>query len=167
MTLPEGRRHVLLEELEAARARFVAALADVEPDLFTVPGLMETWSARDLVEHVAFWSDHGAEALELASSGRGGDFGYESSQTDAMNAVTLAHAAALTPAEVLAHEQAAFRRLRDSLAAIDPVLLNLVLGNGDAVEAVVRYDGPDHYDEHTEHIRAWFDGQTQPDEDDA
>ena len=24
------------------------------------------------------------------------------------------------------------------------------------VEAVVRYDGPDHYAEHTAHLRAWF-----------
>jgi hypothetical protein len=159
------RRRELLQALEAARTRFVAALADVEPDLFTVPGLMETWSARDLVEHVAFWSDHGADALELAANGRGAEFDYDSSQTDAMNVETLAHASTLTPGEVTEHEQVAFERLRHHLAALDPTLLDQVLGNGDTVERVIRYDGSDHYDEHTEHIRAWFTGEAEPDDD--
>lgn len=165
MTSPDARRHSLVEELENARARFIAALTDVEPDLFTVPGLMETWSARDLVEHVAFWSDHGADALEQAASGHGADFDYDSSQTDAMNAETLAGASTLTPGEVTEHEQVAFERFRDDLTELDPSLLDLVLGNGDTVERVIRYDGPDHYDEHTEHVRAWFTGQAEPDED--
>jgi hypothetical protein len=33
------------------------------------------------------------------------------------------------------------------------------------VEKVVRYDGPDHYREHTEHLRAWF-GEDPTDDDD-
>ncbi|HLY35568.1 MAG TPA: maleylpyruvate isomerase N-terminal domain-containing protein [Candidatus Limnocylindria bacterium] len=165
MTSSEGRRHALVEDLEAARARFIAALTDVEPDLFTVPGLMETWSARDLVEHVAFWSDHGADALELAAAGHGADFEYDSSQTDAMNAETLRGASTLTYGEVTKHEQVAFERFRDDLAGLDPSLLDLVLGNGDTVERVIRYDGPDHYDEHTGHIRAWFTGEDEPDGD--
>lgn len=161
---PEERRSVLLAELDAARARFIAALADVEPDLFTVPGLMETWSARDLVEHVAFWSGHAADALELATSGHGNDFAYDSSQTDAMNAETLAGASRLTPGQVTEHEQVAFARFRDALASLAPDVLDLVLGNGDTVERVIRYDGPEHYDEHTEHLRAWFTGQQETDD---
>ena len=162
---PQERRADLLAELEAARARFIAALADVEPELFSVPGLMETWSARDLVEHVAFWSDHGAGALELAAAGRGSAFDYDASQTDAMNAATLARASALAPAQVTEHERVAFERFRDALATLDPDVLDLVLGNGDAVERVIRYDGPDHYAEHTEHLRAWFTGQQETDDD--
>ena len=26
----------------------------------------------------------------------------------------------------------------------------------DGEQAVIRYDGPDHYAEHTAHLRAWF-----------
>lgn len=162
---PEERRAALVAGLDAARARFIAALADVEPDLFTVPGLMETWSARDLVEHVAFWSDHGADALELAASGHGNDFAYDASQTDAMNAETQAGASTLPPAEVMQHERVAFERFSADLASLDPGLLDLVLGNGDTVERVIAYDGPDHYAEHTEHIRAWFTGPREADDD--
>ncbi len=40
------------------------------------------------------------------------------------------------------------------MADLDEELLDLRLGNGDTVEAVIRYDGPDHYAEHAEHFRA-------------
>jgi hypothetical protein len=70
----------------------------------------------------------------------------------------------MTPMEVTEHEQVAFERFRDDLAALDPMLLDLTLGNRDTAEAVIRYDGPDHYAEHTEQIRAWFTGQSEGDE---
>lgn len=157
------RRDALVDQLATARDAFLTALTDVEADLFTTPGLLEEWSARDLVAHVAFWSAHGADALELAAAGRGPDFDYDSSQTDAMNAEVFAGASTLPPKEAYERERVAFDRFRDGLAALDPRLLDLTLGNGDMVEAVVRYDGPDHYAEHTEHVRAWFTGQPEPD----
>lgn len=165
MSGTEDRHAALLRELESARARFVAAVADVEPDLFAAPGLMEDWSARDLVEHVASWSDHGADALESAVEGRGAEFDYDTADTDAINAGIAKRAQALAPEAVLEHERAAYRRFRERLAGLDPALLDLVLGNGDTVAEVVRYDGPEHYAQHTEHIRAWFSGQPEPEDD--
>ena len=67
--------------------------------------------------------------------------------------------------EAYEREQVAFERFRDDLAELDPTLLAATLGNGDSVEAVVRYDGPDHYAEHTEHVRAWFTGRADRDDD--
>ena len=160
-----SERDALIADLEAARDAFVGALADVDPDLFTAPGLVGDWSARDLVAHVAFWCDHGADALELAASGKGGDFDYDTNQTDAINEEVFAGASTLTPMEAYEREQVAFERFRDDLAELDPTLLAATLGNGDSVEAVVRYDGPDHYAEHTEHVRAWFTGRADRDDD--
>jgi peptidoglycan/xylan/chitin deacetylase (PgdA/CDA1 family) len=159
------RRDRLVTELQDAREAFVGAVADVDPDLFTAPGLLGAWSARDLVAHVAFWSDHGADALELAAAGKGGDFDYDSTQTDAINEEVFAGASTLTPMEAYEREQVAFERFRDVLSQLDPSLLDLTLGNDDTVEKVVRYDGPDHYAEHTEHIRDWFNGRTESDDD--
>ena len=164
MTSRGDRRDALVGELEAAHAAFVRAVADVEPDLFLVPGLMEAWSARDLVEHVAFWSDHGADALESAASGSGAAFDYDTAETDAINAGVAIRAASLDREAVLEHEGAAFARFRDRAAQLDPDLLDLKLGNGDTVEEVVRYDGPDHYAQHTEHLRAWFTGAPETDD---
>ena len=157
----------LLAALDAAREDFLDALGEVDADLVTVPGVMDDWSVRDLVVHVAFWVDHAADALALAASGRGAEFAYASSETDAMNARTLDEGRSVSPADALAREEAAFGRLRELLASLDPSLMGHRLGNGDTVEEVVRYDGPDHYLEHTGHLRAWFGADADGDDDEG
>jgi hypothetical protein len=156
----------LLAELDAAREAFLEALSNVDADLVLAPGVVDDWSVRDVVVHVAAWDDHGADALALAAAGRGGEFAYSTADTDAMNERILAEARAVSPAEALEREERAFGRLRGAVEALDPALLSHRLGNGDSVEEVIRYDGPDHYAEHTEHIRAWFgaDGEEEDDE---
>jgi hypothetical protein len=146
----------LLAELDAAHADFLDALGTVDADLVTVPGVVEEWSVRDLVVHVAFWADHAAGALDLATTGRGEEFAYSPNETDAMNARVLEEGRSVSPSDALAREDAAFDGLRDRVATLDPALLGHRLGNGDTVEQVIRYDGPDHYAEHTAHLRAWF-----------
>ena len=73
-----------------------------------------------------------------------------------MNARVLEEGRSVSPSDALAREDAAFDGLRDRVATLDPALLGHRLGNGDTVEQVIRYDGPDHYAEHTAHLRAWF-----------
>lgn len=155
---------VLLDAMDAARGDFMDALADVDADLATAPGVLDDWSVRDLVVHVAAWSDHAASALALAAEGRGAEFAYSGGDTDAMNARFLADGRSVAPAEALAREEAAFGRFRAAVAGLDPSLLTRKLGNGDTVEEVIRYDGPDHYAEHTAHLRAWFGADADEDE---
>lgn len=154
----------LLEELDAARAAFVDALAEVDADLVTAPGVLGDWSVRDLVVHVAAWSEHGADALELATAGRGEQFAYSKADTDAMNERFADEARAISPARALEREEAAFGRFREAVAALDPARRTERLGNGDTIEAVIRYDGPDHYTEHAGHVRAWFTADTGADD---
>lgn len=155
----------LLAALDAARSDFLAALADVDEDLATVPGVMEEWSVRDLVVHVAFWAEHASGAIDLATGGRGPEFAYSTEDTDAMNARVLAEGRSVSPSEALEREEAAFTGLRDRVRNLDPALLGLELGNGDTVEAVIGYDGPEHYAEHTAHLRAWFGADAEDAED--
>jgi hypothetical protein len=150
--------------LEAARADFLDALANVDADLVTVPGVMDDWSVRDLVVHVAAWAEHAAAALDLAASGRGAEFAYSTDETDAMNERILSEGRSTSPAAALAREDDAFAGLRRRVEGLDPAMLGLRLGNGDTVEQVIRYDGPDHYAEHTAHLRAWFGTDDEPDE---
>jgi hypothetical protein len=157
----------LLDALDAAREDFHDALAAVDAELVTAPGVVGDWSVRDLVVHVAAWDEHGTAALELATSGRGDDFAYSTADTDAENDRIEAEALRTSPSDALAREERAFADFRAAIAALDPELLGHQLGNGDSVEAVIRYDGADHYGEHTEHIRAWFsadDGDSDEDE---
>jgi hypothetical protein len=141
----------LITELEQEREAFLAAL-----DALPNPEgrrIVDSWDGRDLTVHVAYWSDHGANAVRLASAGRGAEFDYDSSKTDEMNAGAAARGHGLPLATALANEAAAHERLATSLAELDEPLLDLQLGTGDTVEDVVRYDGPDHYAEHTAQLR--------------
>ncbi len=146
------RVNALLDELAQERGAFVEALEALpNPEGRTV---IAAWDGRDLVIHAAFWSEHGASAVELAGSGRGAAFDYDNAQTDAINAATAAAGHATSLADAMTREVAAYERFRDALASLDEALLDLHLGNGDLVEDVVRYDGPDHYAEHAGHLRA-------------
>jgi len=159
-----AERDGLLEELDASRAEFHDALAAVDATLVTVPGVMGEWSVRDLVVHVAAWCEHGAGALALAAENRAGEFAYDKSQTDAINERLLSEARETSPADALRREDQAFTDFRDRISALEESHLAVVLGNGDSVEAVIRYDGPDHYAEHTEHLRAWFGSGDEDDD---
>jgi hypothetical protein len=157
----------LLGELDAQRAAFLEALDAVEPELVTAPGLVGEWSVRDLLVHIAFWCEHGADALALATGGRGAEFDYRHDQTDAMNAALAAEAADLPPPEARLREEEAFLAFRGAVQALDPEILDLRLGNGDTVAEVINYDGPEHYEEHAADIRAWFGGGSIDDEADG
>jgi len=155
----------LVGELESERESFLAALEMVDLELVTVPGVVEDWSVRDLIVHVAFWAEHATEALGLAIAGRGDDFAYDTGQTDAMNARLLETSRQMTTDAALQREERAFDAFSAALRSLDPALLDLRLGNGDTVAEVVAYDGPEHYREHAGHLRAWFDDAE--DDDDA
>jgi hypothetical protein len=79
-----------------------------------------------------------------------------------MNEAILAEASEISPGAALAREERAHAILREAVAGLDDESLGTGLGNGDTLEEVIRYDGPDHYAEHTAHLRAWF-GDEQDD----
>ena len=158
-------RDGLLADLDAAHDAFHEILAAVDLDLATVPGVMEDWSVRDIVHHLAKWCEHASEALALAADGRGEAFAYSTNDTDRMNERFLADGRAVSPQDALANEESAFADLRARIATLDESLLGLRLGNGDTVGEVIVYDGPEHYAEHTEHLRAWFDATEDEDDD--
>ena len=97
-------RSALVRDLDAARDAFHDALADVDADLVTVPGVVDDWSVRDIVVHVAFWAEHAANAVDLAATGNGDAFDYSPDQTDAMNERLLAEARSISPADALVRE---------------------------------------------------------------
>lgn len=142
----------LLDELDQRRGDFMAVLGALPPGEVERP-LLDSWTARDLVWHCGFWSEHGAEAVELAAAGRGDEFRYDSAETDAINASEAEVGRRQEPSTIAMREEAAYARFREALSAMSDDLLDLRLGNGDTVEDVIRYDGPDHYAEHAAHLR--------------
>ena len=159
-------RDALLVELDAAHEVFHELLGRVDAELVAVPGVMEDWSVRDIVHHLAVWCDHGSEAIALAASGNGAEFAYSTADTDAMNERFLAEGRTVSPNEALRREERAFAGFRERIAGLDPALVGQRLGNGDTVGDVIVYDGPEHYTEHSEHLRAWFGEEPTDDADD-
>ena len=163
-TLTRSQR--LAVELVTERDAFLAALADVEPDLLTVPGLLGEWSARELVAHLGYWAGHAAEALHYAEQGRSAEFEVEAQDVDARNATVAQVAASTDMATVRKREQASVEALLDRLRRADDAWLDETVGYGDTVEQLLREDGPEHYREHTLDIRSWWAGGEPEDDGD-
>ena len=160
-----GQLQQLAAELRRARDEFQAALADVDPQLLTAPGLAGEWSARELLAHLGYWAGHAAEALHHAEQGRTGEFGTDEMDVDERNAVVARVAAQTELATVRQREQAAYEALLTAVERADPAWLDERVAYGDSLEQVIRDDGEDHYREHAADIRAWFTGADEgPDE---
>lgn len=151
-----GQLQQLVTELRAARDDFQAALADMDPQLLTAPGLAGEWSARELIAHIGYWAGHAAEALHHAEQGRTEEFGEDEMDVDERNAVVARVASQTELATVRQREQAAFETLVTAVERADPAWLDERVAYGDSLEQVIRDDGADHYREHTAEIRAWF-----------
>jgi hypothetical protein len=159
-----GELEALASELVAARDEFVAAIADVDPQLLTTPGLAGEWSAREVIAHVGYWAGHAAEAMHHAAQGRTADFGEDDMDVDERNAVVARVAAETELATVRQREQAAFDALLTAIQRADPAWLDERVAYGDSLEQVIRDDGSDHYHEHALDLRAWFTGADEPDD---
>jgi hypothetical protein len=157
----------LVGELRAAREDFIAALADVDRQLLTAPGLAGEWSARELIAHLGYWAGHAAEALHHAEQGRTADFGVDEMGVDERNAVVARVATQTELTTVRQREQAAYEALLIAIERADPSWLDERVAYGDSLEQVIRDDGPDHYREHVADVQAWFAGGDGQDADEG
>lgn len=153
-----GPARALADEVTRERDAFLAALSHVEPGSMTTPGLVGEWSARELIAHLGYWAGHGAEAIHAVETGRGDEFGAGRPSVEDVNA-TVARVAQATPlATVRKREAAAVEALIERLRAMDPALLETFLPHHDiSLERALREDGPDHYREHADALRAMFE----------
>ena len=163
--MPDPHVQELLDGLEAARHEFLAALGDIDPALRLTSGLVEDWSARDLLAHVGYWTGHAAESLHRAEQGELSDFGRDELSVDERNEVVTRVARETDFATVASREQGAYDAFVARLTAVDPESLGDRNAEGDTLEEIVGFDGADHYREHTLDIRAWFDGKDASGED--
>jgi len=165
--MPDAHVQELLDGLQAARDEFLAAMADIDPALRLTPGLVEDWSARDLLAHVGYWTGHAAESLHRAELGELSEFGRDELSVDDRNAVVTRVARETDYATVASREESAYGAFVDRLTLVDPESLGDRDADGDTLEEIIGFDGAEHYREHTLDIRAWFDGKDAPDEADT
>jgi hypothetical protein len=162
MTAVDPQVQALATDLVAARDAFQQAIADMDPALLTTPGLVGVWSARELVAHMGYWAGHAAEAIHLAEQGRLDEFEAEVPSVDERNEVVARVAAETDMKTVQSREQLAFEAFRERILTVDPEWLGERDADGDTLEEIIKYDGVDHFREHTNDIRAWFAAGGEP-----
>jgi hypothetical protein len=142
-----------LDLVHARRAALEACLAKMATERMTVPGVMDTWSVKDVLAHIAWWERWMVRVLrseptalaELAQMR--GDEGQQ--VVDGLNAATYAAWRDLPLAEVLAESHAAF----DAAVATISSLSDEAFAR---VRRVVAANTFEHYEEHTRGIGDWL-----------
>lgn len=162
MTDVDPRVQALATDLVEAREAFNQALADMDPALLTTPGLVGVWSARELVAHMGYWAGHAAEAIHLAEQERLDEFEADVPSVDERNEVVARVAAETDMKTVQNREELAFEAFRTRILTVDPEWLEERDADGDTLEEIIKYDGVDHFREHTSDIRAWFAAGGEP-----
>jgi|SRR5687768_14024162 len=144
----------LVDDLRAARDELFESLSAVRPESMTTPGLVGGWSGRDLIAHLGYWAGHAAEVIHAVEEGRAAEVGVGEPSVDAVNETVARIARQTDLATVRKREAASVEALIDRVEALDPSLFAVRLPDGATLEEGIREDGPIHYREHLDDLRA-------------
>lgn len=119
-------------------------------------GVVEGWSIKDLLGHIAFWAQEGAKNTELVSAGRQGQIVRPGNPetTDRWNAREQRLRLGRSLAEVRRELEESHRRALAALSDLSEEKLSLNLDGGTFLE-LYAVDTYDHYREHIDQILAW------------
>ena len=144
----------LVDDLRAARDELFEGLSAVRPESMTTPGLIGSWSARDLIAHLGYWAGHASEVIHAVEEGRADEVGVGEPSVDEVNETVTRIARQTDLATVRKREAASVEALAERVQALDPLLLAVRLPDGATLEEGIREDGPSHYREHLHELRA-------------
>lgn len=147
-------RGSLVDDLRAARDDLLERLSVVRPESMTTPGLIGDWSARELIAHLGYWAGHAAEVIHAVEEGRADEVGVGEPSVDEVNETVARIARQSDLATVRKREAASVQALVERVQALDPSLLAVRLPDGASLEQGIREDGPIHYREHLDELRA-------------
>ena len=143
----------LLADMRATHAELAATAAALDDDALDPPAPgMDGWMRKDVLSHVAWWSDHSARVVEALRAGREPYVREEHWDVDAQNATVLAESRGRTPAEARRSETESFAGLVAAVEAASEEELFEVgrypwLGS-QALADIVIGDSSDHFPDH-------------------
>jgi hypothetical protein len=141
------------QELDEARAAFLAAVSELTPTQVGSPHLVGGWGLREVIAHLGYWTGHLVEAIHLVEQDRADEFEDVTGHVEERNDTVAGVARETDLATVRRREEASFLALAARLAGLDPGLLAVRLPSGDTLADQLRIDGPEHYREHEADIR--------------
>jgi hypothetical protein len=150
--LPNGFRRRLLKRVDEAWTAFTSSYAGLtEKDLLR-PGVIKTWSVRDIIVHVTTWEEEALEHLPVVLAGRRPPrYSVTYGGIDAFNALMSVKKKDLELAEVFRQQAAVHRRL----VALIERTPEKELASGTRFRNRLRLDTYGHYAGHTEAILRW------------
>jgi hypothetical protein len=141
---PPSDVNELLDRIDASWRRLMAAIDGVPDDRLAEPGASGDWSLQDLFGHFAFWDEHALAEIDRALAG----LPREDNEWQAMNESD--HAARRGQS---AQEQRV--AMHQAHAALTERLEGIANIDAKKVDAAIRADTYEHYDEHLPGIEKW------------
>lgn len=148
---------VILNRIHAAYRAFTSSFDGLSEAQMLEPGVVGSWSVRDLVAHVSTWEQECLQALAVIRRGeRLPRYRDLYGGINAFNKLMTERKAGLALPEVLAQ---AAQVHADLLAAVRS-LSEAEAGSNTRVYKRLRVDTWEHYPEHTQAIRAWREARS-------
>ncbi len=146
----------LIRTIQEAHQRMARAIEHI-PDERLLEPVMDGWTRKDLLAHMAWWHDHSVLVIEGLRAGRDSDDGTDpANTTDAVNERTHNEHLADPPELTRWAFNESFTRL---LAALEPVTDEELFADdrwpslgGEGLVETILWDSSRHYDAHREHL---------------
>jgi hypothetical protein len=146
------KREQLVQRLESAWIAFNDAYAGLPDEKLTEPGVIEDWSVKDIIAHVAWWEEEALRHLPLIlAGGRPPRYSVTYGGIDAFNAVMAERKRDLSLAEVRRQAEETHRRLVAYLQSMPEEEFT----RETRFRRRLRLDTYSHYPIHTAAIQEW------------
>jgi hypothetical protein len=146
-------------ELEKAWAELSAVVEAIPPEDREKPGVVDSWTLKDLLGHIAFWCGRAAETLRCVCDDRLGNIpvGEGEGWVDEWNAREYELRKDRPFTEVRVEWLRNYAEANACLDATPEEKLNVQL-RGNEVAAYFAGDTYEHFREHAQQIREWLRG---------
>jgi hypothetical protein len=149
-----SKKDALLSELAAHYEELYSSVMGIPEEHLTRP-LLDGWSAKDILAHIAGWGREIATMLERMAAGQPARAeGIDYSDVDGWNVRFVEAARHLSPGDVITEVHAA----HDACVRAAEALPEERFAEGRTAERLLREWLIDHYDEHSAQIWAWRNG---------
>ena len=151
------KRETVVRKLEQSWTQLRSVIESVPDEEVTAPGVVEDWSIKDVMGHIAYWDERAASTLRAAIAG---DFskltkGEGPNWVDEWNKRECLARKDKTYKEVRGEWLTAHESARKALEDAPETALDMKFGQG-KVLSYFEGDTYTHYDEHAAQIKAWL-----------
>ena len=150
-----SRKRVVLEKIHNAWGGFKATFAEVPPLRIDEAGVVEKWSVKDLIGHIASWDKQLMTIVGGFLERRDGDIG-RLIDVDAFNERTVQNNRAHSVADLLRDLETTHDRMVQFVWGLPQEDFDL-----HEVQWRIQIDTYEHYSEHAQHISDWL-GEGSP-----